>query len=133
MPNSARRGRRHASLEAQPIPTASTTRKNQNAPALPVRRTMTREHLLNLTRTKYDHSVQVTRVAIPTTRPGLAAALQPPITNRTLICALETSCMTVSICIFCGSQPGADPRFRAAATRLGELAGAAGLKVIYGG
>jgi uncharacterized protein (TIGR00730 family) len=41
--------------------------------------------------------------------------------------------MTVSICIFCGSQLGADPRFRAAATRLGELAGAAGLKVIYGG
>jgi uncharacterized protein (TIGR00730 family) len=41
--------------------------------------------------------------------------------------------MVTSICIFCGSQHGADPRFREAATQLGELAGAAGLKVIYGG
>jgi uncharacterized protein (TIGR00730 family) len=41
--------------------------------------------------------------------------------------------MTLSICIFCGSQLGADLRFRAAATQLGELAGAAGLRVIYGG
>lgn len=41
--------------------------------------------------------------------------------------------MVTSICIFCGSRYGTDPRFRAAATRLGELAGAAGLRVIYGG
>jgi uncharacterized protein (TIGR00730 family) len=41
--------------------------------------------------------------------------------------------MTTSLCIFCGSQHGSDQRFELAATRLGELAGAAGLKVIYGG
>jgi uncharacterized protein (TIGR00730 family) len=38
-----------------------------------------------------------------------------------------------SLCIFCGSQHGTDHRFRAAATRLGELAAGAGLKVVYGG
>ena len=41
--------------------------------------------------------------------------------------------MIDSVCIFCGSQHGVDPRYRAAATRFGELAGAAGLRVIYGG
>jgi uncharacterized protein (TIGR00730 family) len=41
--------------------------------------------------------------------------------------------MSISVCIFCGSQHGTDPRYRAAATRFGELAGAAGLRVIYGG
>jgi uncharacterized protein (TIGR00730 family) len=41
--------------------------------------------------------------------------------------------MTTSVCVFCGSRYGADPRFREAAERFGELAGAAGLRVIYGG
>jgi uncharacterized protein (TIGR00730 family) len=41
--------------------------------------------------------------------------------------------MAFSICVFCGSRYGADPRFRAASTRLGELAGAAGVRLIYGG
>jgi uncharacterized protein (TIGR00730 family) len=41
--------------------------------------------------------------------------------------------MAFSICVFCGSRHGADPRFRAAATRFGELAGAAGVRLIYGG
>lgn len=41
--------------------------------------------------------------------------------------------MTTSICIFCGSRRGGDPRYLAAARRLGTLAGAAGLRVIYGG
>lgn len=41
--------------------------------------------------------------------------------------------MSTSVCVFCGSRYGADPRYRAAALRLGELAGAAGLRVIYGG
>jgi uncharacterized protein (TIGR00730 family) len=41
--------------------------------------------------------------------------------------------MTSSICVFCGSRHGDDPRFRAAAARFGELAGAAGLRLIYGG
>ena len=41
--------------------------------------------------------------------------------------------MIDSVCIFCGSQHGVDPRYRAAATRFGELAGASGLRVIYGG
>jgi uncharacterized protein (TIGR00730 family) len=41
--------------------------------------------------------------------------------------------MTISICVFCGSRYGAEPRFRTAATRFGSLAGAAGAKLIYGG
>jgi hypothetical protein len=41
--------------------------------------------------------------------------------------------MTKSLCVFCGSQHGTDRRFRAAATRLGELAAGAGLQLIYGG
>lgn len=41
--------------------------------------------------------------------------------------------MTKSLCVFCGSQHGSNRRFRAAATRLGELAAGAGLKLIYGG
>jgi uncharacterized protein (TIGR00730 family) len=41
--------------------------------------------------------------------------------------------MGFSICVFCGSRHGADPRFRAASTRFGELAGAAGIRLIYGG
>jgi uncharacterized protein (TIGR00730 family) len=41
--------------------------------------------------------------------------------------------MGFNICVFCGSRHGADPRFRAASTRFGELAGAAGIRLIYGG
>jgi uncharacterized protein (TIGR00730 family) len=41
--------------------------------------------------------------------------------------------MAISICVFCGSRYGADPRFRAAATRFGELAGRAQTRLIYGG
>lgn len=41
--------------------------------------------------------------------------------------------MITSLCVFCGSQYGADRSFRAAAIRFGELAAAAGLTVIYGG
>jgi uncharacterized protein (TIGR00730 family) len=41
--------------------------------------------------------------------------------------------MSISICVFCGSQYGADARFRAAAAQFGELAGAARLRLIYGG
>ena len=41
--------------------------------------------------------------------------------------------MTISICVFCGSRYGAEPRFRTAATRFGTLAGAAGARLIYGG
>ena len=41
--------------------------------------------------------------------------------------------MAFSICVFCGSRYGADPRLRAAATRFGELMGAAGARLIYGG
>jgi hypothetical protein len=41
--------------------------------------------------------------------------------------------MTFSICVFCGSRYGVDPRFQAAATRFGELVGGAGLRLIYGG
>ncbi|HSA80804.1 MAG TPA: TIGR00730 family Rossman fold protein [Geminicoccaceae bacterium] len=41
--------------------------------------------------------------------------------------------MAISICVFCGSRYGADPRFRAAATRLGDLMGRTQSRLIYGG
>lgn len=41
--------------------------------------------------------------------------------------------MVMSVCVFCGSQYGADPAYRSAATRLGEALGAAGVTLIYGG
>jgi uncharacterized protein (TIGR00730 family) len=41
--------------------------------------------------------------------------------------------MTSSVCVFCGSQYGADPSYRRVASALGALLGAAGVAVIYGG
>ena len=41
--------------------------------------------------------------------------------------------MARSVCVFCGSQYGSDPAFRRVASRLGEMLGAAGISVIYGG
>ena len=41
--------------------------------------------------------------------------------------------MAISVCVFCGSQYGAEPRFRAAATQFGELAGRGRVRLIYGG
>jgi uncharacterized protein (TIGR00730 family) len=41
--------------------------------------------------------------------------------------------MVSSVCVFCGSQYGSDPVFRRVAATLGELLGAAGVAVIYGG
>jgi uncharacterized protein (TIGR00730 family) len=41
--------------------------------------------------------------------------------------------MPTSVCVFCGSQYGADPIHRRVATQLGEALAGAGLAVIYGG
>jgi uncharacterized protein (TIGR00730 family) len=41
--------------------------------------------------------------------------------------------MPTSVCVFCGSQYGADPIHRRVATQLGATLGAAGVAVIYGG
>ncbi|RAK63726.1 TIGR00730 family Rossman fold protein [Phenylobacterium kunshanense] len=38
-----------------------------------------------------------------------------------------------SICVFCGSSPGADPRFMDEAIRCGTLIAEAGLTLVYGG
>ncbi|MBY0430735.1 MAG: TIGR00730 family Rossman fold protein [Rhodospirillales bacterium] len=38
-----------------------------------------------------------------------------------------------SICVFCGSSDGTDPRHREAALRLGERMAVAGLTLVYGG
>ncbi len=38
-----------------------------------------------------------------------------------------------SICIFCGSSLGSDPRFREGAARLGQLLAEAGVEMVYGG
>ena len=37
-----------------------------------------------------------------------------------------------SVCVFCGSRPGGDPAFAAAATALGAGLAAAGLRLVYG-
>ena len=37
------------------------------------------------------------------------------------------------VCVFCGSSFGADPRYAAAAKRLGELIAARGLRLVFGG
>jgi uncharacterized protein (TIGR00730 family) len=41
--------------------------------------------------------------------------------------------MPTSVCVFCGSQYGADPVHRRVATQLGEMLAGAGVAVIYGG
>ena len=38
-----------------------------------------------------------------------------------------------SICVYCGSNPGADPAFAAAARTLGEAMAAANVRLVYGG
>lgn len=38
-----------------------------------------------------------------------------------------------SLCVFCGSSPGRDPRHRTAADRLGRLLAGAGVRLVYGG
>jgi uncharacterized protein (TIGR00730 family) len=38
-----------------------------------------------------------------------------------------------SVCVFCGSNPGARPAYAEAARRLGEAAAARGVAVVYGG
>ncbi|HSV28822.1 MAG TPA: TIGR00730 family Rossman fold protein [Candidatus Omnitrophota bacterium] len=38
-----------------------------------------------------------------------------------------------SLCVFCGSSPGGDPRHREAAGRLGRAMAAEGIKLVYGG
>jgi len=40
---------------------------------------------------------------------------------------------TPAICVFCGSSEGGDPRFAAAAKRLGELIAARGFSLVFGG
>ena len=37
------------------------------------------------------------------------------------------------LCVYCGSSPGADPRYRAAAAELGAGLAAAGIELVYGG
>jgi len=38
-----------------------------------------------------------------------------------------------SVCVFCGSNPGGDPAYRAAAVALGEHLARAGVRVVFGG
>ena len=38
-----------------------------------------------------------------------------------------------SVCVYCGSSDAADPQFLTAATRLGELLAAGGVRLVYGG
>ena len=41
--------------------------------------------------------------------------------------------MSFSVCVFCGSSPGGDPRFRAAAEQTGQEIGRRGWTLVYGG
>ena len=36
-------------------------------------------------------------------------------------------------CVFCGSSPGHDPRFMAAATELGTACAQRGIEIVFGG
>src|SRR5207342_3463991 len=38
-----------------------------------------------------------------------------------------------SVCVFCGSNPGADPIYVQTARRMGELLAARGITLVYGG
>ena len=38
-----------------------------------------------------------------------------------------------SVAVFCGSSPGRDPAFRAAATGLGKVLASSGIRLVYGG
>ncbi|HEY8358159.1 MAG TPA: TIGR00730 family Rossman fold protein, partial [Ramlibacter sp.] len=38
-----------------------------------------------------------------------------------------------SLCVYCGSRPGTDPAFAAAATRVGTWIGEHGGQLVYGG
>ena len=38
-----------------------------------------------------------------------------------------------SLCVFCGSSPGTDPRYRAAAQSLGRILGEQGITLVFGG
>ena len=41
--------------------------------------------------------------------------------------------MTMSVCVFCGSAPGARPSYSAAARELGTALAQAGMTLVYGG
>jgi uncharacterized protein (TIGR00730 family) len=45
----------------------------------------------------------------------------------------STPTPTFSICVYCGSRPGTDPAFAAAATRVGRWIGEHGGQLVYGG
>lgn len=49
--------------------------------------------------------------------------------------SLQSRAMAVhqSVCVFCGSSPGANPAYREAARQLGALLAAQGRRLIYGG
>ncbi|MGZ9103746.1 MAG: TIGR00730 family Rossman fold protein, partial [Rhodoplanes sp.] len=38
-----------------------------------------------------------------------------------------------SVCIYCGSSPGSDPAFVAAARQLGKVLAETGISLVYGG
>jgi len=39
---------------------------------------------------------------------------------------------SLSVCVYCGARPGADPSWMAAATELGSALAAAGIRLVYG-
>jgi uncharacterized protein (TIGR00730 family) len=41
--------------------------------------------------------------------------------------------MPLAICVYCGSSPGKDPRYMAAAEKLGRMIGTGGHSLVYGG
>jgi uncharacterized protein (TIGR00730 family) len=46
---------------------------------------------------------------------------------------METSSTIRSICVFCGSNPGNDPQYRAAAAEFGREIASRGIRLVYGG
>jgi uncharacterized protein (TIGR00730 family) len=47
--------------------------------------------------------------------------------------ALSSRIVMRSLCVFCGSSPGVDPRYLVAARELGHALAASGVRLVYGG
>jgi uncharacterized protein (TIGR00730 family) len=48
------------------------------------------------------------------------------------VAGLDGAVRMKSVCVFCGSRPGVDPAFAAAARDLGDALGRSGLRLVYG-
>src|SRR5512132_2486171 len=57
----------------------------------------------------------------------------PALTRRGGHCHIRTMSTIRTICVYCGSGPGTDPAFEAAARAFGEILARNGVRLVYGG